>query len=263
MVKQMSQNNNKQEQSEDVSIEGNVYRVNQALARLGICSRREADVFIKNREVFVNSQLVEDFSETVKVGDALMVAGKPYRFIPDQTRLFCFYKPKGCITSRADDRGRVTVFNLLPKKYQNLMAIGRLDYNTEGLLLFTNDGEFARKMELPGSDIQKTYRVRAFGILTQEKLHDMISQSRNGITLDNVTYGKVIISYDGSEKSLADSKTNHRFKFKIYEGKNNEIRNIMQHFGFEVNRLVREKFGKYSISGMKPRDFFELNLLKK
>lgn len=240
------------------TVETEVFRINQGIARLGICSRREADNLIKERKVMVNSQVVEDFSDTIKLGDVLTIAGKVYKFIPQPTRVFCFYKPKGCITSRSDDRGRLTVFDLIPRKHKNLIAIGRLDYNTEGLLLFTNDGEFARKMELPKSDIQRIYKVRAFGEVNQEKLEDIAMLARNGLEIDGVQYGKVIIRYDGVVKKLhSEGKTNHKFIIKIFEGKNNEIRKIMEHFGFDVNKLIRDSFGKYSIRNMKLGEFIE------
>ena len=146
-----------------------MYRINQAISRMGISTRREADRLITDGLVTLNSNLVTDFSTLVRIGDIIIINNKSYKFAPPPLAVYMFNKPKGCITGRSDPNGRPTVFDIIPQKYNKLISIGRLDYNTQGLLLFTNDGEFARFMEIPSSDMKRVYSVRAHGFLNPEK----------------------------------------------------------------------------------------------
>jgi len=233
------------------------YRVNNALSRLGLCSRREADKLIKEGKVFVNSQKIENFNETINIGDHIMINKKHYKFFPQKTKLFSFHKPIGCITSRIDPQNRMTIFDLLPRKYKNLITIGRLDYNTEGLLLLTNDGEFAREMELPNENIKKTYKVKVFGKLTDQKAQRIIDASQSGIKISRIQYMPFEIFLPNNINNLPN---NFWLTIKISEGKNNEIRNIMQYFEFTVNKLIRTSFGKYQLSDIPRGEIFEINI---
>jgi len=244
-----------------------MYRISKAISRLGIATRRQADNLILQKKVILNGKSIEDFSVTVNIGDTIIVDKKVYKFHPKPAMLFAFYKPKGCITSKSDSNNRVTIYDVLPSKYNNLITIGRLDYNTEGLLLLTNDGELARFMELPSSKFERIYKVRAFGFLDAKKLHHIMEKSFHDLRIDGIDYGKVIVKYDGHLKDIDRGRKNHHFKIKIYEGKNREIRNIMNFFGFEVNRLIRDRFGDYSIQDINQKDVTQLvmkkDLLKK
>ncbi len=243
-----------------------MYRINQAISRLGIATRREADELISSGKVILNSKIVEDFSQMVKIGDILMIDKKSFKFYPPKTEIIMFNKPKGCVTSRKDESGRATVFDLLPKKYKNYIAIGRLDYNTEGLLLFTNDGEFARFMELPSSDLKRVYSVRAHGFLNPEKFDKIVARARAGVTIDGIHYGKVIIGFENLEKIMTtDRRTakNHNLQVTVFEGKKNEVRKLMTHFGLNVNRLVRKKFGDFYIAKLERAAVEKVEITKK
>ncbi|QED23661.1 pseudouridine synthase [Candidatus Deianiraea vastatrix] len=238
-----------------------MYRINKAISRLGICTRKQADKLILDKQVYLNGHLIEDFSTEVSIGDTIIVSKKHYKFIPPKTELFGFYKPKGCITSRFDPNGRPTIYDALKGKYKNLITIGRLDFNTEGLILFTNDGEFARFMEIPSSKIERIYHVRAFGFLSQKKMIDISDKAFHGITIDNINYDKVILKYDGNPSFINDDKKkNHKLTIKIFEGKNREVRKILSHFGLEVNRLIRHRFSEYSLNDIHPTQMTKLTI---
>jgi 23S rRNA pseudouridine2605 synthase len=230
-----------------------MYRINQAISRMGIATRREADRLIKDGFVTLNSNLVTDFSTLVRIGDIIIINKKSYKFAPPPLAVYMFNKPVGCITGRSDPNGRPTVFDVIPQKYNKLISIGRLDYNTQGLLLFTNDGEFARFMEIPSSDMKRVYSVRAHGFLNPEKYDKIVSKAREGLVIDGVKYGKVLIRFENAEKIIAtDRRTakNHNLQVTVFEGKNNEVRKIMANFGLTVNRLTRRKFGDFFIGGL-------------
>ena len=230
-----------------------MYRINQAISRMGIATRREADRLISDGLVTLNSNPVTDFSTLVRIGDILIVNKKSYKFAPPPLAVYMLNKPKGCITGRADPNGRPTVFDIIPQKYNKLISIGRLDYNTQGLLLFTNDGEFARFMEIPSSDMKRVYSVRAHGFLNPEKYDKMIAKAKSGLVIDGIKYGKVLIRFENAEKIIAtDRRTakNHNLQVTVFEGKNNEVRKIMASFGLTVNRLTRKRFGDFFIGGL-------------
>lgn len=230
-----------------------MYRINQAISRLGLATRREADILISEKKVILNSKIVEDFSQIVNIGDSLIINGKSFKFYPPKTEVIMFYKPKGCLTTKLDSSEKKTVFDIIPSKYSKYMTIGRLDFNTEGLLLLTNDGEFARFMELPSSDIKRVYSVRAHGFLNPIKFDKIVEHARSGVTVDGVKYGKVIITAENLEKIIAtDRRTakNHNLQVTVFEGKKNEVRKLMSSFGLSVNRLIRKKFGDFYLQNI-------------
>ena len=167
-------------------------------------------------------------------------------------RLFAFHKPSGLITAERDPKGRPTIYtalrNALPKNAGRVMPVGRLDFNTEGLLLLTNDGEMKRAMELPSSGIPRTYRARAFGDITQAQLDELIE----GIEIDGIRYGRIEADLErGSGK-------NRWVQMTLTEGKNREVRKVLEHLGLQVSRLIRTRYGPFTIGDLQPGDVSEI-----
>lgn len=171
--------------------------------------------------------------------NGVTVDGKPVGK-PAPTKLFRFYKPKGCLTAAFDPKGRATIYDRLPEGLPRLMPVGRLDYNTEGLLLLTNDGELKRQLELPATGVERTYRARAFGEVTQEQLEEL----SEGITIDGIRYGPIDANL---ERSTGHNKW---IEMSLAEGKNREVRNVLGHLGLEVSRLIRTAYGPFTVEGL-------------
>jgi len=211
-------------------------RIAKVMARAGLASRREAEAWIAAGRVSVNGATINSPALNVKPSDRISVDGKP---LPqrERTRLFLFHKPRGLVTTSADTHGRPTIFGALPKGMPRLISVGRLDLNTEGLLLLTNDGGLARALELPATGWLRRYRVRAFGEVTQQKLDEL----KNGITVDGVNYGAIEAALDRVQGS------NVWITFAMREGKNREIRNVLRALGLQVNRLIRVSFGPFHL----------------
>src|SRR5262247_3244368 len=166
-------------------------RIAKAIARSGLASRREAEAWIAAGRVAVNGAVISSPALNVTATDRVIVDGKP---LPERerTRLFLYHKPRGLVTTHADPQGRPTIFAALPKTLPRLLSVGRLDLNTEGLLLLTNDGGLARALELPATGWLRRYRVRAHGRVRQEQLDAL----RHGVTVDGVRYGAIEASLD-------------------------------------------------------------------
>jgi 23S rRNA pseudouridine2605 synthase len=211
-------------------------RIAKLMARAGLCSRRDAEAWVRDGRVSVNGRLITSPALDVTSDDKVLVDGAP---LPERerTRLFLYHKPKGLVTTHSDPEGRPTVFESLPEDLPRLISIGRLDFNTEGLLLLTNDGGLARVLELPETAWMRRYRVRAHGAITQEKLDEL----RNGVEVDGVKYGPIEASLE------RDQGANVWILFAIREGKNREVRNVMAHLGLEVNRLIRVSYGPFQL----------------
>jgi 23S rRNA pseudouridine2605 synthase len=211
-------------------------RVAKVIARAGLASRRAAEAWIAAGRVAVNGATIT--SPALNVGDAdrVSVDGKP---LParERTRLFLYHKPRGLLTTNADARGRPTIFAALPKDMPRVVSVGRLDLNTEGLLLLTNDGGLARVLELPSTGWLRRYRVRAHGNVTQ----DALDRLRMGITIEGVRYGPIEANLDRSQAS------NVWLTFAIREGKNREVRNVLGVLGLQVNRLIRVSYGPFQL----------------
>ncbi len=173
----------------------------------------------------------------VTANDVITVDGEP---LPprERTRLFLYHKPRGLMTTHADPEGRPTVFDNLPQGLPRLISVGRLDFNTEGLLLLTNDGGLARALELPETGWLRRYRVRAHGEVTQAQLDEL----KRGVVVDGVKYGPIEATLEH------DSGANVWLVFAIREGKNREVRNVMAHLGLEVNRLIRISYGPFQLA---------------
>src|SRR5215469_2856306 len=211
-------------------------RIAKAIARAGLASRREAEDWIVAGRVAVNGRVIHSPALNVTTRDRVTVDGVP---LParQRTRLFLYHKPRGLITTHADPQGRPTIFARLPKDLPRLISVGRLDFNTEGLLLLTNDGALARVLELPSTGWLRRYRVRAHGAVAQEKLDAL----RKGVTISGIHYGPI-------EAALGRVQgANLWLTFAIREGKNREVRNVLGHLGLEVTRLIRVSFGPFQL----------------
>jgi len=211
-------------------------RIAKVVSRAGLASRRDAEDWIVQGRVTVNGRIINSPALDVTASDVIEVDGKP---LPERqrTRLFLYHKPRGLMTTHADPEGRPTVFDNLPEHLPRVISIGRLDFNTEGLLLLTNDGGLARALELPETGWLRRYRVRAHGEVTQAQLN----QLAEGIEVDGVKYGPIEASLD------RDQGANVWLVVSIREGKNREVRNVLSHLGLEVNRLIRVSYGPFQL----------------
>lgn len=210
-------------------------RVAKIIARSGICSRREAEQLILEGRVKVNGVVIETpatiiTDQSIKVDEKLISAKKP-------VKIWIFHKPRGFITTNKDPKARKTIFEILPKNLPRVITIGRLDINTEGLLLLTNDGEVARYIELPSSKWTRIYRVRVFGKIDMERLKKL----QKGITIDGVRYSGIKVEME-QERDF-----NSWLKISLTEGKNREIKKVLEFFGLQVSRLIRISFGPFHL----------------
>ena len=218
-------------------------RIAKLLARAGVASRREIERMIEARRIKLNGELVTTPATILQSLQGVTVDDKPVAK-PERTRLFAFHKPSGLLTAERDFSGRPTIYNALtnalPKGTPRLMPVGRLDLNTEGLLLLTNDGELKRAMELPSSGIERTYRARTFGAVSQAQLEELI----HGITVDGIRYGKIDANLERR------TGRNQWLEMTLTEGKNREVRNVLEFLGLEVSRLLRTAYGPFRLDDL-------------
>jgi 23S rRNA pseudouridine2605 synthase len=214
-------------------------RIAKVIARAGLASRREAEAWIAVGRVSVNGAVINSPAMNVTTADHIAVDGQQ---LPrhERTRLFLFNKPRGLVTTHVDPQGRDTIFRALPKHLPRLISVGRLDLNTEGLLLLTNDGGLARVLELPATAWLRRYRVRALGRVTQAALDRL----RSGITLDGMHYGPIEATLDREQGA------NVWLTFAIREGKNREVRKVLESLGLKVNRLIRVTYGPFELGAL-------------
>jgi 23S rRNA pseudouridine2605 synthase len=214
-------------------------RIAKVMARAGLCSRREAEAWIAAGRVAVNGETIASPARDVTANDRITVDGAP---LPgrERTRLFLYHKPRGLLTSHADARGRATIFAALPAGLPRLISVGRLDLNTEGLLLLTNDGGLARTLELPATGWLRRYRVRAHGRVRQDDLDRL----RAGITIEGIRYGAI------EARLEREQGANAWLTFAMREGKNREVKNVLGHLGLAVNRLIRVSFGPFQLGDL-------------
>lgn len=215
-------------------------RVAKALARAGVASRRDVERLIEAGRVALNGQVLTTPAVKVEPGDILTVDGEVVNE-PEPARLFRYHKPVGLVTSHKDPQGRPTVFAALPPGLPRLISVGRLDLNSEGLLLLTNDGGLARALELPETAILRRYRARAHGRITQEKLDTL----KNGITVEGVRYGPIEARLDKAKEGPQGA--NVWISVTLTEGKNREVRRVLEALGLKVNRLIRLAYGPFAL----------------
>jgi 23S rRNA pseudouridine2605 synthase len=213
-------------------------RINQFIARCGICSRREAEKLVNYGEIFVNGKVLEDLAYKVRLKDSVKYQGKILA-VETSSVVYVFNKPRGFLTTRSDELGRQTIYDLLPDKMANLITIGRLDMNSEGLLILTNDRELKQEYENPKNEIPRKYKVRVYGEVDERKLLKL----KDGVVVDGIEYA-------GINATLTHKRTNSWIEMELREGKNREIRRVMEHLGYEVNRLIRTDYGKYSLGDL-------------
>ncbi|ODN71610.1 pseudouridine synthase [Methylobrevis pamukkalensis] len=214
-------------------------RIAKVMARAGLCSRRDAEAWIAAGRVTVNGRVLETPAVTVSAADTILVDGEPLAG-PERTRLWLYHKPKGLVTTARDPQGRTTVFERLPGDLPRVVTVGRLDINTEGLLLLTNDGGLARTLELPSTGWLRRYRVRCFGTVEQAALDALA----DGIVVDGVIYGAIEATIDSKKGD------NIWLSIGLREGKNREVKNILGHLGLSVNRLIRVSFGPFQLNDL-------------
>jgi len=214
-------------------------RIAKRIARAGLCSRREAEGWITAGRVKVNGKKISSPALNVSEADAIAVDGKLLEQ-KEVTKLWLYHKPAGLVTTHKDPEGRRTVFETLPKELGRVISIGRLDLNSEGLLLLTNDGALARKLELPSTGWIRRYRVRAYGAIAPS----MIEGMKKGVVIEGMRYGSV--------ETVLDSQTgnNSWLTVSLTEGKNREIRKIFEHFGCKVSRLIRVSYGPFQLGSL-------------
>ena len=216
-------------------------RIAKFLARAGVASRRDAERLIEAGRVALNGAIVRHPATLVSTADGLMVDGRAVA-APQQTRIWRYHKPAGLVTTARDPEGRPTVFSALPKTLPRVISVGRLDVNTEGLLLLTNNGGLARHLEQPAQGISRTYRIRAHGIASEAALAEL----GQGVTIDGVSYRPVQITLDRRQGS------NSWLTMTLKEGKNREIKKLLEHIGLRVARLIRISYGPFQLGKLEP-----------
>ncbi len=214
-------------------------RIAKVMARAGLCSRREAEKWIAAGRVAVNGMVLTTPAVVVGPSDDVVVDNQP---LPrrERTRLWLFHKPKGLVTTSHDPEGRPTVFDKLPKELPRVISVGRLDINTEGLLLLTNDGGLARILELPATGWLRRYRVRAHGGVSQEMLDGLA----DGFAVDGILYGAIEASLDRVQGQ------NNWLTLALREGKNREVKRVLEALGLTVNRLIRVSYGPFQLGDL-------------
>jgi 23S rRNA pseudouridine2605 synthase len=222
-------------------------RIAKVIARAGLASRREAEAWIAAGRVAVNGAVINSPALNIGARDQVTVDGAP---LPGRarTRLFRYHKPRGLVTTHSDPQGRPTLFARLPKRLPRLISVGRLDLNSEGLLLLTNDGGLARALELPSTGWERRYRVRALGRVTQEALDRL----KRGIAVAGVRYGPIEATLDREQGA------NVWLTVSLREGKNREVRKVLEHFGLKVNRLIRVSYGPFELGELDDGDVEEV-----
>jgi len=220
----------------ETSGKGEPQRIAKLLARAGIASRREIERMIEEGRIARDGVTIDTPATLLTSLHGVTVDGDPVA-APAPARLFLFHKPTGFLTTERDPAGRPTIYDILPDDLPRLMPIGRLDMNTEGLLLLTTDGEFKREMELPSTGVPRTYRARAFGEVSQQQLEDLF----DGIEIDGIQYGPIEANLERR------TGRNQWIEMTLTEGKNREVRRVLEHFELKVNRLIRTSYGPFEL----------------
>lgn len=216
-------------------------RIAKVIAASGLCSRRDAERLIAEGRVILNGKKLTTPAVTVSADDVITVDGKPVR-ATEAVKLWLYHKPAGLVTTARDPQGRTTVFDTLPESLGRVISVGRLDLNSEGLLLLTNSGALSRHLELPSTGLPRAYRVRVFGTATEADFDKL----ERGVTIDGVRYRGIEID---AEEYGRESR-NQWLRITLHEGKNREIRRLMEYVGLQVNRLVRVSYGPFELGSL-------------
>ncbi|MFM9889270.1 MAG: pseudouridine synthase [Rickettsiales bacterium] len=221
----------------------NPQRIAKIIAAAGVCSRRDAERLIGQGRVAVNGKTLDTPATLVTAADRIEVDGVVIGQTPTRTRLWVYHKPAGLVVSHRDEQGRDTVFDHLPANFPRVVSVGRLDLSSEGLLLLTTDGGFARQLELPDNALERVYRVRVRGVPSDKHLY-MLS---NGLEIEGVRYQPIHVVAEAEKDGR-----NQWLTLTLTEGKNREIRRIFEHFDYPVSRLIRTAYGPFELADLKP-----------
>ncbi len=222
-------------------------RIAKRLSRIGVCSRREAERMIAAGRIAVDGEILTTPAVLVTEASHITVDGE-VTAAPELTRLWRYHKPRGVICTDKDPQGRPTIFDQMPPGLPRLISVGRLDLNSEGLLLLTNDGELARRLELPATGWLRRYRVRVFGKVEPRRLTAL----QDGIEISGILYGSIHARLDSRRGN------NSWITMILAEGKNREVRRVMEHLGLRVNRLIRTAYGSFQLASLKPGEVREV-----
>ena len=221
-------------------------RIAKRIARAGLCSRRQAEQWILAGRVAIDGRVIDRAAINVGPTQVVTVDGKPLP-AAEPARLWRYHKPRGLLTTARDPQGRATIFDRLPTDLPRVVSVGRLDMNSEGLILLTNDGALARKFEHPKTGWLRSYRVRAHGHVSVQALDDL----KLGITVDGMNYGPITARLDREGR-------NNWLTVGLREGKNREIRRVFESLGLAVNRLIRVAYGPFELASLAPNDVHEV-----
>jgi 23S rRNA pseudouridine2605 synthase len=222
-------------------------RIAKLLARAGIASRREIERMIADGRIALDGRILDTPATILKNLSGVTVDGNPVK-APEATKLFMYHKPSGLLTTERDPKGRPTIYDRLPKGLPRVMPIGRLDLNTEGLLLLTTDGEFKRQMELPATGVERSYRARAYGNVTQAQLEDLMM----GVEIEGVRYGSINANIERR------TGANVWIEVKLKEGKNREVRRVLEYLDLQISRLIRTSYGPFVLSDLPVGEVMEV-----
>ncbi len=222
-------------------------RIAKFIARSGVCSRRDAEKLIEQKRVTVNGETIESPAFNVSGAEKIAIDGEK---LPqaEKTRLWLYYKPEGLVTTHKDTNGRKTVFESLPKGMPRVISVGRLDLNSEGLLLLTNNGELSRVLELPENGWSRRYKVKVHGLLDEKKLQEL----ENGCTIEGINYAPIKVEVEIKKGS------NSWLMVTLHEGKNREVRKVMKYVGLDVARLIRLSYGPFQLGSLKDGEVKEV-----
>ena len=222
-------------------------RLAKFMARSGVCSRRQAEDFILQKRVTVNGEIIDTPAFNVNGDEKILFDGEKLP-AKEMSRMWLYYKPCGLVTSHKDDKDRDTVFANLPAGMPRVISVGRLDLNSEGLLLLTNNGELSRKLELPSNGWARRYKVRVHGYVDPARLKDLAK----GVTIEGITYGPIKAEIESTQG------TNSWLVVTLTEGKNREIRKVMKFIGLDVARLIRLSYGPFQLGSLRKGEVREI-----
>jgi len=223
------------------------HRIAKLLARAGVASRREIERMITDGRVAIDGRVVETPATILPSLRGVTVDGNPVEE-PEPARLFLYHKPNGLLVTERDPAGRRTIYDQLPRDLPRLMPVGRLDLNTEGLLLMTTDGALKRQLELPATGVQRAYRARAYGQVSQAQLEALI----DGVEIEGVRYGTIDANLERR------TGANVWVEMILTEGKNREVRRVLEHLGLKVSRLIRTRYGPFLLGDLRPGEIGEV-----